>query len=396
MSEAPSQQDADGYRRWIVVGPVPPVLHGVAFTTPHVLEGLRRVDGLAAHLDTSDNRPAFTTNRLDLLNVWYAFKHGFDLMVLLHRYPGARLNLPISQGRWGFLRDAVLIGLARLAGREVTLHLNGGLFAQFYAESTAPERWLIRRVLDRVEEAWVLTEAHRRMFAGLIDDERIRLLENTSEDVGARAAALAAGNGARPDGEEFRLLYLSNLFPTKGCLDLVAALELLGERAAGVHMRLVGEAHPDVAAELERRAAALAPAGVKVEYGGTATGDAKVAEYVWADAFTLPSRYPPEGQPLVLLEAMSVGLPIIASDHSGIPYTVRADREGLIVPAGDLEALGTAIVVMRDDAELRRRLGEGGRRRYEEAYTNESFYRALAALAGPEREGDRERARKGI
>lgn len=369
---------------------MPPVLHGVAFTTPHVLEGMRRVDGLAAHLDTSDNRPAFTTNRLDLLNVWFGLKHTFDLLVLLLRHPDARLNVPISQGRWGFLRDAFLILTARMFRREVTLHLNGGLFRQFYAEASRPERWLIELVTSRVSEAWVLTEAHRGMFEGLIPDERIRLLENTSEDVGGIAEALAAEEeGERAEGE-LRLLYLSNLFPEKGCLDLVEALEGLGEEARGVHLRLVGEAHPDVAAEVERRAEALARAGVTVEYGGTATGEAKAAEYAWADAFTLPSRYPPEGQPLVLLEAMSAGLPIIASDHSGIPYTVRADQEGLIVPAGDVKALGEAIVRMRDDAELRERLGAQARRRYDEAYTNEAFYKAIAALAGPER------ARKGI
>src|SRR3954466_4976244 len=121
-------------RPWIVVGPVPPVLHGVAFTTPHMLEGMRRAGLLAAHLDTSDPRPAYTTNRLDLLNVWFALKHTVMMCRLLLRHRDAQVVVPISQGRWGFMRDAVLIGLARLARRPVTLHLNGGLFRRFYEE----------------------------------------------------------------------------------------------------------------------------------------------------------------------------------------------------------------------------------------------------------------------
>lgn len=346
--------------------------------TPHVLEGMRRSDALAAHLDTSDPRPAYTTNTLDPLNVLLALKHLCELIALLARHPGARLYVPISQGRWGFLRDASLIAAARIARRPVTLHLHGGLFARFYAEATAPERWLIARVVGGADGAWVLTEAHRGMFAGLIPPSRVRVLENTSEDMGIETADAPPVERAADD--ELRLLFLSNLFPEKGCFDLIDALDRLGERARGISLRLIGEAEPAVAAEVARRARELEPRGVRVEYGGTRTGAAKLAEYRWADAFALPSRYPPEGQPLVLLEAMSAGLPILASDHSGIPHTVRDGIEGLIVAAGDVDALGAAVLRLRADSELRRELGTNARRRYEAAYTNEAFYRALGDL----------------
>lgn len=361
--------------RWLVIGPLPPPLQGGAFMNVHVLEGLRRIDLLAAHLDTSDRRPIYTTNRVDLTNVVLAIRHALGLAVLLRRHRDVRVLVPISQGRWGFLRDAVLIALARLARRPVTLHLHGGLMDTFYAEAPGWERWLIRRTLAEVEEAWVLTEGHEGIFDGLIPRDRVRVLENTSEDLGAVPA------GEREDGE-LRLLFLSNLFPEKGPIDLIDALDGLGERARGISLRLVGEARPEVAAEVARRGAALAPRGVRIEYRGVRVDGEKLAEYRWADAFALPSRYPPEGQPIVLLEAMSAGLPIIASDHSGIPLTVRDELEGLIVPAGDVEALGKAVARLRDEPALRERLGASARRRYEETYANEAFYRALAELTG--------------
>lgn len=341
----------------------------------HVLEGLRRIDLLAAHLDTSDRRPIYTTNRVDLTNVVLAIRHAAGLAMLLRRHRGARVLVPISQGRWGFLRDAVLIALARLARRRVTLHLHGGLIDTFHAEAPRWERWLIRRTLAEVEEAWVLTEAHVGIFDGLIASERVRVLENTSEDIGA-------GSVREADQGELRLLFLSNLFPEKGPIDLIDALDALGDRARGISLRLVGEARPEIAAEVERRGAALAPRGVRVEYRGVRVDGEKLAEYRWADAFALPSRYPPEGQPIVLLEAMSAGLPIVASDHSGIPWTVRDGIEGLIVPAGDVSALGEAVARLREQPGLARDLAAGSRRRYEEAYTNEAFYRGLAELAG--------------
>lgn len=368
--------------RWIVVGPVPPPLQGGAFMTTHVLEGLRRADALEAHLDTSDDRPIYTTNRLDPTNVLLAIEHAWRWALILRRHRGGRVLIPISQGRWGFLRDAVLIAMARLARRPVVVHLHGGLIDVFYREAPRWERWLIRRVLAEVEAAWVLTEAQADIFDGLIARERVSILENTSEDVAAASASRDEGEtSAARDQDELRLLFLSNLFVKKGPLDLIEALEQLGERARGISLRLIGEAHPDVAAEVARRGAALARQGVSVAYDGPRVGAEKIAAYRWADAYALPSRYPPEGQPLTLLEAMSAGLPIVASDHAGIPWTVRDGIEGLIVGAGDVPALAGALLTLREDPELRARLGRAARARYEQRYSNEAFYGALARLA---------------
>jgi glycosyltransferase involved in cell wall biosynthesis len=376
--EAKPKRAARSSRPWIVVGPLPPPLHGVAFSMPHVIEGFRRIDLLAAHLDTSDDRPVYTTNRLDVRNALLALMHSLRLVVLLARHRRAQLYVPISQGRWGFLRDAVLIAIAKLARRPVTLHLHGGHFPAFYAQATGPERWLIRAVLGRVDEAWVLTDGHASLFDGLIDRDRVLILEGTAEDVGLGGPKDAA------TGRPLRLLFLSNLFPEKGCFDLVDAVESLRGRAgAGLAVRFVGEATPGVDAEMRRRAERLAGSGVSIDYLGPLAGAEKTGQYHWADIFVLPSRYRLEGQPLVLLEAMSAGLPIVTTDHSGIPYTVRDGLEGLIVPKGDVTALAAAISKLAEDAGLRERLGENGRKRYDDSYRNDAFHRAIEALVDP-------------
>jgi glycosyltransferase involved in cell wall biosynthesis len=71
-----------------------------------------------------------------------------------------------------------------------------------------------------------------------------------------------------------------------------------------------------------------------------------------------------EGFGDVIVESMAVGTPVITTD---CPYgpgeIVRDDREGLLVPPGDPDALARAIVRLAQDGELRRRLAEGGLRR---------------------------------
>lgn len=87
-----------------------------------------------------------------------------------------------------------------------------------------------------------------------------------------------------------------------------------------------------------------------------------VGSYLAAlDLFAFPSRYEALGS--TLLDAMGAGLPCIASRVDGIPEVIRHEREGLLVPPGDDEALADAILALYRDAEARRRLGRAARDR---------------------------------
>jgi len=79
------------------------------------------------------------------------------------------------------------------------------------------------------------------------------------------------------------------------------------------------------------------------------------------DVLVVPSLT--EGSPLVTLEAMAAGVPVVASAVGGIPDQVRHGEEGLLVPPGDTEALGEALLDLLRDPGRARRLGEAGRRR---------------------------------
>ena len=127
--------------------------------------------------------------------------------------------------------------------------------------------------MKRVDEAWVLTEAHTGMFEGLLSSTRVKILENTSEDLKSSSPA-ATELPSVP-----RLLFLSNLLPEKGCFDLLDALEIAGERARGAEVRFVGEARTHVRGQFATRAARLAEKGVVARYDGVLTGSDKVAAF---------------------------------------------------------------------------------------------------------------------
>ena len=78
-----------------------------------------------------------------------------------------------------------------------------------------------------------------------------------------------------------------------------------------------------------------------------------------ADVFTLPSYV--EGLPIALLEAMALGRPSISTNVYAIPEAVKDNETGILIEAGDAQALADAIVKLKGDAQLRERLAQRGR-----------------------------------
>jgi glycosyltransferase involved in cell wall biosynthesis len=77
------------------------------------------------------------------------------------------------------------------------------------------------------------------------------------------------------------------------------------------------------------------------------------------DIFVLPSLL--EGLPIALLEAMAMKIPAISTNINGIPEALIHEKTGLLVEAGDADGLAEAIIRLKNDADLRRELGENGR-----------------------------------
>jgi glycosyltransferase involved in cell wall biosynthesis len=122
-------------------------------------------------------------------------------------------------------------------------------------------------------------------------------------------------------------------------------------RVPGVALLVVGDG-PD-RGRLERLTGELGLAG-RVRFLGARSRDEVLRVLYAADAAVLPSRW--ENFPHLVVEALAVGTPVIASAVGGVPELVREGENGLLVPAGDVEALAGAIERLVGDAALRDRL----------------------------------------
>ncbi|MDX6423918.1 MAG: hypothetical protein QOI67_1389, partial [Gaiellaceae bacterium] len=87
-----------------------------------------------------------------------------------------------------------------------------------------------------------------------------------------------------------------------------------------------------------------------------------------------------EGLPLVVLEAMALGRAVVATTVGGTPELVSEGETGLLVPPQDVEALTAAVKRVLEDEDLRRRLGDAGKRRVAERFSSEAMTRDVLAI----------------
>ena len=96
------------------------------------------------------------------------------------------------------------------------------------------------------------------------------------------------------------------------------------------------------------------------------------------DVFVLSTHN--EGLPLVILEAMAAGLPVVASDVDGVPEVIRHGATGLLAPPEDPDGLAAELGKLLGDASLRTALGEGARDAVARRFTVEGFSAAMRAV----------------
>jgi hypothetical protein len=176
----------------LVVGPLPPPVHGCAVATRYVLASGLEADWTVVHLDTADRRGLENMGRFELRNVVLALTHlgAFLRLLLLHR-PRV-VYVPLSQNLLGVLRDMLFMLPAVLTRRRLVVHLHGGGFGAFHATAPRAVRWLARAVLRRARRVIVLGDGLRATLRGITWRNRSSASCRTACRTHSRAACPSA------------------------------------------------------------------------------------------------------------------------------------------------------------------------------------------------------------
>ena len=169
---------------------------------------------------------------------------------------------------------------------------------------------------------------------------------------------------------KFKILFVGRHIERKGICYLIEAAKYLPRDQ--FEIRIVGVG--DLTEELKKLASESAtPNSAEIIFTGKLSPEALANEYKTANVFTLPaivdSKGDTEGLGVVLIEAMELGLPIVASNVGGIPDVVIDGETGILVPEKDPEALANAYKRLASNPELISQLLAGAQKRIAECFT---------------------------
>jgi glycosyltransferase involved in cell wall biosynthesis len=148
------------------------------------------------------------------------------------------------------------------------------------------------------------------------------------------------------------VIYAGRLSPEKGVDVLLEAMGML----PGRQLLIAGEGPSRES--LERLAEGVAPD--QVRFLGRLSRDDTLAAVRSAAVLVLPARWH-ENQPIVVLEALASGVPVISTDLGGLPELVRPHETGLLIPPNDAGRLAEAIATVLADPQEGHRMGRRGR-----------------------------------
>jgi glycosyltransferase involved in cell wall biosynthesis len=294
------------------------------------------------------------------------YLRGFELARLFRRL---RVDVLHTHNTTAFIHG--LVG-AQLAGVPIKIHTD---HCKNYVDET--RRWMVlEHVASRFIDKMVAVSEHTR--SELIQYERIpqsKLMVirngiNPKPTRTAPVAALRAEFGFTSD--QIIMGTVGRLQPQKGLDLLLAAAPAVLAACPNVRFLVVGGGALEP--QLRAQAAALGLEG-RVVFTGWRSDAVDLLQMF--DCFVSTSNF--EGLPMVLLEAMAAGKPIVATAVGGVPEAVD-EFNGITLPTRDPAALSSALVRLAQRPDVMRRLGTHSRSRYTERFTAQAMAAAYQQL----------------
>jgi glycosyltransferase involved in cell wall biosynthesis len=310
---------------------------------------------------TRDHRGKYWSVLLMLKGCW---------MLLWARLTGRLGLLHVNFGdRGSAARKSLLVLFGRMLGAPVFLHFHAVTFDRDIERLPAPARWLARLpfriatcniVLGSKWKHWLQRDLR-------IDKTPIEILVN-----GVPVEPLVSRT--HEQRAKIEILFLGNLIERKGVSDFIHALSLIGEDAPHWQARLAGNGNISHYTSL----AEAAGVAERVAFNGWVGQDTAHSLIAQSDLLVLPSY--DEGLPLVILEALGLGTPVITTPIGAIPEVLTDGRDVQFCQPGDREVLAATMRRLMQDAALRQSLCDQGIATYREKFSVEAFRRNLLAI----------------
>ncbi len=329
--------------------------------TTYLLDQAKGPGLLSAHLKTLLRSPsrffsalalARATKRAGLKGGLFQLIYFAEAVVLADQL--AKRNITHLHNHFGDSSCTVAMLASEVSGVPYSFTLHGsGIFFEAHT-------WRLDQKLDRAAFTACIshfTRSQASVFAAPETLERLHIVH-----CGIEPERL---DPVEHSGTANRMMFVGRVIEAKGLTVLFEAMKSLTPSLPNLTLTVVGDG-PD-RSRLESRARSMG-LGDRVEFVG-AKSQSEVAKLLSsAEIFVLPSFA--EGVPVVIMEALGSGVPVVASFVGGIPELIEHDKTGFLVRPGDPVRLAEHIEALATDPDLRNRLGRAGRAKVEAEFNS--------------------------
>lgn len=299
----------------------PPPIHGLSKAVETLYESPLKSEFEFDKINITDNK-AF------LKSAWSLLWSKADLYYFT-----------ISQTKGGNIRDLILFRILKAKKANTVIHLHGGYYRTLIEEHCGNlQRKLNYKYLKAISGAIVLGKSLEYIFKGLVNESKIYTVANCVDDQyllpagGIKEKLLDISQSGK-----IKVLYLSNFIEAKGYKEVLQMAQFAKNSSAPFEFHFAGKFFESADEAFFNSFVDSNSLHDYVHYHGVVSGQLKNDLLESCHVFVLLTRYPNEGQPISILEAMGNGMAVITTNHAGIP-DISVDRvNGLVVDKNNID-----------------------------------------------------------
>ena len=283
--------------------------------------------GLSKAVDTLYNsrlKEKYHFSKIDITNN----KRILQSLIALWNCKSDVVYFTPSQTRGGNLRDLLFLKLIQWRGKECVVHIHGGYYRKLVDEDIPGwQRRMNYHAVERLAGGIVLGHSLHGIFEGMLPDDKIFVCPNCVDEAYIASSIDEKMEGLKRNGV-LHVLYLSNFIASKGYREVLEMARMASDKGDGDKFvfHFAGKFFDPREEEYFNE---VSKGLGNVVYHGVVGGKDKADLLSLCNLFVLLTRYPNEGQPISILEAMGNGMAVVTTDHAGIPE-IASRKNGFV------------------------------------------------------------------
>ncbi len=347
-------------KKILIIGPLPPPAHGEALAIADVANSL-------------ENKILLNTNHSQL-NYFKGFRlfNALQDIFLMLKFFGLLWRIDVvyislKRSFWGGLKDIYFINIAKFFNKRVVAHVHGGSFEEYYTALAKRHRLRVKKAINKINKIIVLSDFSKRQFLKICPAEKIIVINNYIRKIDYRRKKINKN-------DSLKILYLSHVVEEKGIFSFLSLADAAFKNKKNWEFDIYGYFSVADKNKFKKMIAALPNTAYLKEL--TKNKTAVLQKY---DILIFPSRLK-EGQPLVILEAMSSGVTVLANSIGGVPDIIKNGVTGFLVKNNNISEYLRRIKKIDSDRSLLKKIGGAAGKEVENNYSLNNLNKIMEVL----------------